>query len=123
MIERGGGRIINISSIGAYLLTSGAYAVSKFGVVGLTINLARDLAKHNITVNAIAPGTIETSAIRQLGYSFDEAFERERRQEGFVKAWGQPEDLSAALLYLVSDAGGFMTGQTLRINGGWVFQI
>jgi NAD(P)-dependent dehydrogenase (short-subunit alcohol dehydrogenase family) len=123
MIERGGGKIINQSSAGAYTLSSGPYAISKLGLVGLTINLARELGKHNINVNAIAPGMIEDAATHSMGLAFDDAHEQERlRGVVVMRAFGPPTDLCGALLYLASPASDFMTGQCLSVDGGWVLQ-
>jgi NAD(P)-dependent dehydrogenase (short-subunit alcohol dehydrogenase family) len=121
MIERGGGKIVNQSSAGAYTLTGGPYSISKLGLVGLTINLARELGKHRINVNAIAPGMIQDEATRSMGFAFDAAHEEQRLREDVVlKAFGPPDDLCGALLYLVSPASDFMTGQCLSVDGGWV---
>jgi NAD(P)-dependent dehydrogenase (short-subunit alcohol dehydrogenase family) len=121
MIERGRGKIINQSSAGAYTLNGGPYSISKLGLVGLTINLARDLAQYKINVNAIAPGMIQDEATRSMGFAFDPAHEEQRlREEVVLEAFGPPENLCGALLYLASPASDFMTGQCLRVDGGWV---
>jgi NAD(P)-dependent dehydrogenase (short-subunit alcohol dehydrogenase family) len=123
MIERGGGKIVNQSSAGAYTLSSGPYAVSKLALIGLTINLARELGPHGINVNAIAPGMIEDAATHSMGLAFDDEHERQRLATVTpLKAFGPPEDLCGALLFLVSSASDYMTGQTLSVDGGWVMQ-
>jgi NAD(P)-dependent dehydrogenase (short-subunit alcohol dehydrogenase family) len=121
MIERGGGKIVNQASAAAYTLTSGPYGVGKLALIGLTINLAKELGKHKINVNAIAPGMIEDDANRDLGVAFGPELEQQRLRDVVArKAWGPPEDLCGALLYLCSPAGDYITGQTLRVDGGWV---
>jgi NAD(P)-dependent dehydrogenase (short-subunit alcohol dehydrogenase family) len=120
MIERGGGKIVNQSSSAAYSLHSEAYAVSKLGVIGLTLVLARELGPYNINVNAIAPGAITTDAMRSVGVVFDEADEQQKIGDGVVaiQSFGPPADLCGSLLLLCSPAGKFITGHTLRVDGG-----
>jgi len=118
MRARGAGRIVNISS-GTALHGGGApihYIASKAGVIGLTRALARELGPAGITVNAIAPGATPTDAT-----SPDER----RRQEATVAARAipriqTPEDIAGTVLFLCSAAAGFMTGQTLSVDGGRV---
>jgi 3-oxoacyl-[acyl-carrier protein] reductase len=119
MVERGGGGcIINISSVSALLpAANGAhYCASKAGVIALTKSLALALAPHRIAVNAIGPGLTDTAQPR---YGMTEAemaaYERD------LIPWGrlaQPEDIARAALYLASDLGEYVTGQTLFVNGG-----
>ncbi|MGE0725409.1 MAG: SDR family NAD(P)-dependent oxidoreductase [Alphaproteobacteria bacterium] len=120
MVARGrGGAMINIASITA-IRTAGqlsAYAASKAGLVHLTAQLALEWARHGIRVNAIAPGYIETEINRSFFASpAGEAVIRRIPQ----RRLGRPEDLDGALLLLASDAGRYMTGSTITVDGGHV---
>lgn len=121
-LDRPGGRIINISSIAAYTGGSGGgaidYAAAKAGVIGLTHGLARGLSKEGITVNAIAPGFIA-----ETGFTGDWSDERVRQivAQTPVGRGGQANDIAAAALYLASPEASFVTGQSLGVNGGWIF--
>lgn len=119
MRERGGGKIINQSSGGAFVPSS-PYAISKLAVVGLTAALARQLGPDNITVNAIAPGLVETDAGLQL---VPKDAPSRARFTTFGRQSGTPQDLCGALLLLASPAGDWITGQTLNIDGGWIVRV
>lgn len=121
MRERGGGRIVNQASGGAFLPTT-TYGISKLALVGLTVVLARELGKDNITVNAIAPGFVETAAGNQVAPP-DSPFRARLDHAAVMRAVGQPDDLCGPLLMLVSPAGSWITGQTLNVDGGWVLRI
>ncbi|WP_264214114.1 SDR family NAD(P)-dependent oxidoreductase [Leisingera thetidis] len=116
MQARGWGRIINMSSDAAVCGDAGLadYAAAKMGVIGFTRALARELAPHGVTVNAVAPGAIRTRAHDRLA---PEVLERIKAATpaGFV---GAPEDVAAAVGFLASDGARFVTGQTLLIDGG-----
>lgn len=116
MMEQKAGRIINVSSISAYtggVSGSVQYAASKGGMISMTKTLARDLAPYNITVNAIAPGQIETD----MGALSDDA--RQRIIEMIpLRRLGAPNDIAYAALFLASDAASYITGATLDVNGG-----
>jgi NAD(P)-dependent dehydrogenase (short-subunit alcohol dehydrogenase family) len=121
MRERGGGKIVNQVSGGAYP-PSGAYGISKLALVGLTVALAKQLGKDNINVNAIAPGATQSEAGKSLTQP-DSAFGRMIEASAALRPRGQPDDLVGALLLLCSPAGSWITGQTLRVDGGWIMQV
>jgi NAD(P)-dependent dehydrogenase (short-subunit alcohol dehydrogenase family) len=116
MRGRGGGKIINQSSSGAFT-AAGAYGIDKLALVGLTVALARELGPDRIHVNAIAPGMVETeSAFRILPH--DSPLRENMKESAAMRAFGLPDDLCGALLFLASSASDWMTGQTLRVDGG-----
>jgi len=119
MIERGGGKIINICSMMSELgrNTVSAYASAKGGLKMLTKNLATEWAKYNIQVNGIGPGyfaTSQTEPIRKDGHPFND-FIIGRTP---AKRWGDPTDLEGAAVFLSSKASDFINGQILYIDGG-----
>lgn len=111
MIEKGFGRIINISSIAAQTggIIGPHYAASKAGLIGLTHSYASLLAKHNITANAIAPALIDTEMIQNKPNIKPDLIP--------LKRFGQPEEVSEVVLLLVKN--GYISGQTINVNGGW----
>ncbi len=117
MMERRHGRIINVTSTAGVLGTIGQinYSAAKAGIVGLTLSAARELAKHGITVNAIAPGaaTPMTETIRT-----DERF-RERYLDRIpMGRWAEPEEVAPVFVFFASDAASYVTGQVLAADGG-----
>jgi 3-oxoacyl-[acyl-carrier protein] reductase len=118
MIERGFGRIVNMSSISALRPrpNSIAYAASKAGVTGFTKSAAEALAGHNIRINAIAPGLIETEILDGVEQSTLDRIV-ESTPLGRI---GTPEDVAELARFLLSDESRFMTGQTLVVSGGRV---
>jgi acetoacetyl-CoA reductase len=116
MRQRNFGRIVNIGSVNGQAGQYGQvnYAAAKSGIHGFTKALALEGATKGITVNAIAPGYVETDMVRAVP---EEVLQKIIRTIP-VGRLGQPEDISRAVLFLVSDAAGFVTGSTLSINGG-----
>jgi 3-oxoacyl-[acyl-carrier protein] reductase/(S)-1-phenylethanol dehydrogenase len=117
MIERGWGRIVNLASSTVWGPPPGmsAYASSKMAVIGLTRALAAELGAHGITVNAISPGlTRHPGSAANLP---PEAFEAVRARQ-FIPRTEEPDDLTGALAFLVSDDARFVTGQVLNVDGG-----
>lgn len=116
MIKNRYGRILNLTSVVAMTGNAGQanYAASKAGVIGLTKSAARELATRNITVNAIAPGYIDTVLTRGLSDKARESLISQIPMERI----GKPEDVAHLALFLVSDGAGYITGQTLSVNGG-----
>ena len=122
MVGRGGGRIVNMVSAGAFS-PSGMYGVSKYALVGLTMNLASQLGPLGVTVNAIAPGLIDDEAgYRALPAGpFRDAIHSAIPLKTHLE--GPPDDLIGTLLLLVTDAGRWITGQTISVDGGWVMRF
>ena len=118
MIKQRSGRIINISSVIGLIGNAGQanYAASKAGLIGLTKSLARELASRGITVNAIAPGLIETD---MTGVLSDEVRQAILGKIPLGKL-GQPDDIAAAVAYLASAEARYITGQVLAVDGGMV---
>lgn len=115
MAVRNGANVLNISSSAAYSGT--AYGASKMAVISLTITFARELADRGIRVNAIAPGLILTDTIRtELG---KETLVRVKGMQFLASAEGEEQDIVEAMLYLTSDRARFVTGETLRVTGGF----
>ena len=117
MIERKYGKIVNIASR-AYLGNPGQanYSAAKAGIVGMTKSLAKELGKHSITVNAVAPGIIDTPAVKRHP-RYDLLVELAQK-ENSIRRLGEPEDVAAAVDFLSSDDSSFITGDVLHVSGG-----
>ena len=112
-----GGRIVNLASIAAFVGFFGQsnYAAAKAGVVGMTKVLSREMAKRQITVNAVAPGVILTG----MGMMIPEEVRDEMFKQIPLGRFGQPEEIAQVVLFLASDMASYVTGQTVHVNGGW----
>ena len=120
MIARGGGAIVNQLSAGAFPAQS-FYGVTKVALLGLTTTLATELGSQNIRVNAIAPGMTKSDAGLSLTPD-DSPLVQYVEARTPIQGRDTPDALCGALLLLVSDAGHWMTGQVLNIDGGWVMR-
>lgn len=116
MVKQKGGRIINITSIIGVVGNAGQsnYAASKAGIIGFTKSIAKELASRNITVNAIAPGYIETDMTAELSDELKEVMTKQIP----VQRIGQPEDVAGVVLFLASPGAGYITGQVICVDGG-----
>lgn len=120
MRERGGGKIVNQLSAGAFPAES-LYGVSKLALYGLTTTLARQLGPSKINVNAIAPGNTMTDAGKMLTPD-DSPFVKMLEAQIALRMRGQPDELVGPLLLLCSPAGDWITGQVLHVDGGWILR-
>ncbi|MBC8241836.1 MAG: 3-oxoacyl-ACP reductase FabG [Alphaproteobacteria bacterium] len=118
MVRRGWGRIINISSILGQIgrATVPAYVSSKHGLIGLTKTLAIELGPHGVTVNAINPGYFATEFNAPL--IADPEFDAMVKGRTPLGRWGDPVELAGAAVFLASDAGGYVNGAALTVDGG-----
>nr|WP_274519802.1 MULTISPECIES: 3-oxoacyl-ACP reductase FabG [unclassified Halorhodospira] len=116
MMKARGGRIINIGSVVGAMGNAGQanYSAAKAGIMGLTKSMARELGARNITVNTVAPGFIETDMTAAMSE------EQRAALIGNVplERLGSPEDIAAAVTFLASPSAGYITGETLHVNGG-----
>ena len=118
MVKQRSGRIINMSSVVGVTGNAGQanYAASKAGIIGLTKAAARELASRKVTVNAIAPGFIDTDMTSVLSEKVREASVAQIPLGSF----GKPEQVAAAAAFLASEDGGYITGQVVHVDGGMV---
>lgn len=116
MIKQRYGRIINISSIIGFIGNIGQvnYSTTKAGLIGFTKSLAKEVASRNITVNAVAPGFIETDMTEVLPADIKENYLKQIPLGRF----GKPEDVANVVLFLASDLAGYITGEVIHVNGG-----
>jgi 3-oxoacyl-[acyl-carrier protein] reductase len=117
MIKQRSGRIVNVTSVVGLMGNAGQanYAASKAGIIGFTKSVAREIASRGITVNAVAPGFIETDMTHAMT---DKAKEALVGQIPLGRV-GSPDDIAAAVSFLVSEAAGYITGQVLGVDGGF----
>lgn len=119
MVEQGHGNIVNVASL-AGLKASGSnisYSASKFAVVGMTKSAALEYARKNIRINAVCPGYTETNLLNQL-LSVKEDMEEKLKKYIPMNRFGATQDIAEAIVWLASDKTGFITGQTITLDGG-----
>jgi 3-oxoacyl-[acyl-carrier protein] reductase len=116
MMKQRWGRIINIASVVGQMGNAGQsnYATSKAGLIGLTKTVAREFASRNITCNAVAPGYIATAMTDKLSDEVKENFNKQIP----LGRMGTSEDVAAAVVFLATEEAGYVTGQTIAVNGG-----
>ena len=116
MVKQRGGRIINISSVSGVMGNAGQvnYSASKAGIIGMTKSAARELASRGITVNAVAPGFVNTEMTEVLSDSVKEAATAQIP----LKTFGETKDIAYAVAFLASDEARYITGQVLCVDGG-----
>ncbi len=118
MMKQRSGRIVNIASVAGVVGNPGQanYSAAKGGLIALTKTVAREVASRNITVNAVAPGFIDTEMTRKL----PENVKQDILKQVPLGCWGTPEDVANVVAFLVSEDARYITGQVLRIDGGLV---
>jgi 3-oxoacyl-[acyl-carrier protein] reductase len=116
MMKQRSGRIVNITSVVGLTGNAGQanYSASKAGLIGLTKSAAKELAARNVTVNAVAPGYIETEMTRSL----PEAAREDFLKKVLIGRPGTPDDIASAVMFLASDEAAYITGQVLTVDGG-----
>ena len=119
MVEHGVGRVVSVSSVSAQrgggTFSKTAYSAAKAGVIGFSRSVARELGQHGITVNVVSPGPIDTDI---MGGTLTDERKTAMAADGVLPRIGTPRDIAAAIHYLISEDAGFVTGQTLNVDGG-----
>lgn len=120
MVRARWGRIVNVSSVVGLVGNAGQanYAASKAGIIGFTKSVAREVAQRGITANAVAPGYVET----ELTGSLPEGVKDQIRAQTPTGRFAQPEEVADAVAFLVGEGAGYVTGQTLAVDGGMTMQ-
>lgn len=120
MLTRGRGKIVNVASVLSFQggISVPAYAAAKGGVAQLTKALANEWASKGINVNAIAPGYVHTDVTRPL--AADAARNRAILERIPAGRWGEPDDISGAVVFLASPAADYVHGHVLSVDGGWL---
>jgi 2-hydroxycyclohexanecarboxyl-CoA dehydrogenase len=119
MVARERGRIVNVGSDAGRVGSSGeaVYSATKGGVIAFTKTLAREVARHGVTVNCVCPGPTDTALLEQVR-AYDEKLHASLARAIPLRRLGRPEDVAAAVVFLAGDAAGYITGQTLSVSGG-----
>lgn len=119
MVERGRGRVVNIASDAGKVGSSGeaVYSATKGGVIALTKTLAREVASEGVTVNCVCPGPTETALLGQVAEASPKLYSSLARAIP-LRRIAQPNDIAPAVVFLVSDEAGYITGQALSVSGG-----
>ena len=117
MMKAGQGRIVNVSSIWGVVGGSNetVYSATKSGIIGFSKALAKELGLMNINVNVVAPGAIETDMMKQ----YDSQTKQEIASETVLNRLGKPDDVAKVITFLASESAAYITGQVIRVDGGW----
>jgi 2-hydroxycyclohexanecarboxyl-CoA dehydrogenase len=120
MVERQSGRIVNIASDAGRVGSTGesVYSACKAGIIGFGKTIAREVARHGITVNAICPGPTATPLLESIVGEGNEKLIESLKRGIPMRRLGEPDDIAGAVAFIVSDDAGFITGQTLSVSGG-----
>ena len=120
MVRARWGRVVNVSSVVGLVGNAGQanYAASKAGIIGFTKSVAREVAQRGITVNAVAPGYVET----ELTGSLPEKVKNQIRGQVPAGRFGEPEEVAEVVAFLVGEAAGYVSGQTIAVDGGMTMQ-